>query len=665
MKREVVFGIIGDSHSAPPARKTNPMHWDYLGDARLEATVEEFNRIKPDLVLHMGDVASSWPFRPGNSEGLERGISIMRNLKMPFYITPGNHDVGNKPSGHGGGKTTELSSESLAEYRRIAGDDYYSFEKEGCVFISYNCYLFGSGLPDEDKQWQWLERTLSESEGKRIICFAHCPPYIVRPDEPGPGNYDACDEPYRSQFVDLINKHKVEIVFTGHTHHPFFNMLGSVPHVVVGSTAFARIFCGPWPEHPDGEAFDPAKAGYCLARLLPDGGRRLAWITLEVPAKSDSSRQIVLPAAVSDNGTATGFGVERHDWLAHRADRHHKPSYDAWPLQWILSWGVETVDVVWPYAPSALERDLVRFLNAYGVHVNAVIPGKYARGLEAGIENVVNGAHDCGIHSWLLNMQGVPEKALLPLWRRLVKANRGQAPALGIADLPLDAANGPDIAVLFKDCTDAGARLHIRLEGIRPAFLWENQNTPGFSRYLNADDALKFDASLSKRVTGIREACGTNVDIAASVGSNEEYLARGREFFFPGREQAETRVLWLSACACVRNGVKLVFTPVVNNRTGLLDGYRNPRTTSWVFWVITSFLRRGIMPGEIEGNAEGWHCDFFRSKEFIGRFATSAAYMEYAKLPKKWSHIDALTALAASDIPDGPALATADINLIH
>lgn len=121
----------------------------------------------------------------------------------------GNHDIGDKPT-----------PQTIQEYKKEFGDDYFSFWCQGCKFIALNSQLFfdSSLCPGEKaEQDTWLDEELSENDCKHKIVFQHIPLFLNKPDEPAHAyfNIEPCE---RNRLMDMFIKAGVSTVFCGHYH---------------------------------------------------------------------------------------------------------------------------------------------------------------------------------------------------------------------------------------------------------------------------------------------------------------------------------------------------------------------------------------------------------------------------------------------------------------
>ena len=81
---------------------------------------------------------------------------------MPYYLVPGNHDVGEKihPALPKINAKVSITKHAIDQYEQHFGRQRYSFEHGGCLFLVINTMLMNSGLEEEQEQWDWLEETL-------------------------------------------------------------------------------------------------------------------------------------------------------------------------------------------------------------------------------------------------------------------------------------------------------------------------------------------------------------------------------------------------------------------------------------------------------------------------------------------------------------------------
>jgi len=244
-ERLFTFAVIADTHvTESEAKAISGFDIDTvkLGAARSRYVIEQLNSLKPDFVVHLGDIVHPVPGSPAYEESAERFHRIYEGLDVPLYLVPGNHDIGEKaftgqPIGQQEERAT-VNDDKVAEYERLFQAHYYSFEHRDCLFVVINGMIVNSGLDCEQSQRQWLEALLDENHGRRIFMFSHYPPYLTHADETC--HYDATDEPGRSWLLGLFERHAVEAYYAGHVHNFFFNRHGSTNCYVLPSPSFLR-----------------------------------------------------------------------------------------------------------------------------------------------------------------------------------------------------------------------------------------------------------------------------------------------------------------------------------------------------------------------------------------------------------------------------------------
>ncbi|WP_166996014.1 metallophosphoesterase [Pseudomaricurvus alkylphenolicus] len=204
--RNTRLWVVGDSGTGTPEQhKVYQTALDYV--AKTKAPI--------DLYLHVGDMAYTsgedkefqknffdiyqptlqntvvWPSM-GNHEGF---VSSGKTADGPYYdayVTPTGGEAGGVPSG------TEA---------------YYSFDYGNIHFIcldSHDLDRFPDGL-----MARWLERDLQATEAEWLIAFWHHPPYTK-------GSHDSDTQDWgiemREHIMPILEKHGVDVVFTGHSH---------------------------------------------------------------------------------------------------------------------------------------------------------------------------------------------------------------------------------------------------------------------------------------------------------------------------------------------------------------------------------------------------------------------------------------------------------------
>ncbi|MDA0744916.1 MAG: metallophosphoesterase [bacterium] len=178
--------------------------------------LKRINREAPDVVILLGDLVD-W-FSP---ENVAFGLDLMSILQVPWYMTPGNHDLAH-PDG----------DEDLDRYQTQVNREHADFwAKQGVVFSnrvlgegSVGLVLMDSALSYVPKGTEaWVDEVLNQFD--RNLLFTHVPI-----DKPPVREYILSVDPNRSMkkyvlsgtpdLYDRCLKNRVEHVFTGHLHFP-------------------------------------------------------------------------------------------------------------------------------------------------------------------------------------------------------------------------------------------------------------------------------------------------------------------------------------------------------------------------------------------------------------------------------------------------------------
>ena len=191
---------ISDTHLSP-AKSQFGANWPPLRDW--------VRQQHADLVIHTGDLTVDGA---DQEEDMRDGAALMRTLGAPFLAVPGNHDVG-----EAGNRHQPVDDERLARWRRHFGPDWWLHDVEGWRLIGLDSMLFGSGLDEEARQMAWLREALASAGPRRIAWFTHRPLFIEDPDE-GDQGYWSVKPAQRGPLLELIHRHHVALVATGHLH---------------------------------------------------------------------------------------------------------------------------------------------------------------------------------------------------------------------------------------------------------------------------------------------------------------------------------------------------------------------------------------------------------------------------------------------------------------
>ena len=153
-----------------------------------------------------------------------------------LYV-PGNHDVGDAIAVN---PWQPVADERLAAWRNAFGPDWWCRDIGGWRLIGLDAMLFGTGHPQEEIQFHWLQQALATAHP--VAVFMHKPLFINTPNEGPRGYWTVRPEP-RARLMAMFANAKVRMVASGHLHiwrqleHAGINYVwGPASSFVVGSS---------------------------------------------------------------------------------------------------------------------------------------------------------------------------------------------------------------------------------------------------------------------------------------------------------------------------------------------------------------------------------------------------------------------------------------------
>jgi serine/threonine-protein phosphatase CPPED1 len=177
---------------------------EYVADlGRFEQATKQINALRPDLVVVCGDLVNS-----PDEKSFDDFNHAKAQLTVPCYVAPGNHDLGNEPT-----------IQSLSQYRKLIGKDYYTVDHKECVFVMVNSQLWKTPVAGEtEKQDRWLLPTLESAakKQKRVFIVMHHPLFVKEAEEPD--NYFNLPLGKRRELLACFERFGVVAVLAGHTH---------------------------------------------------------------------------------------------------------------------------------------------------------------------------------------------------------------------------------------------------------------------------------------------------------------------------------------------------------------------------------------------------------------------------------------------------------------
>ena len=316
------FAVVTDTHlNHGEDECTSPFAVNALANRRLRHVVNDLNRRDLAFVVNVGDLLHPVPAVPElYDRAAAHYLEQSATLRHTQFLTPGNHDVGDKPNAWA--PTATVCDTYLACWKKHFGPHYRAFDHGDCHFVIINSQILNSGLKAEAEQRAWLEADLAAHRGRRLFLFTHYPPFIAEEDEPE--HYDNIGEPGRSWLTGLVREYGVEALFAGHVHNFWFNRIGATDCYLLPSTAFVRqdyaeMYRAPPGPNDEAGRNDRPKLGYVLIQVHAGGHVcepvRTYGATADVLVPSgDLPAPFASPHPKLVGHSAFGFDM-RQDWM--------------------------------------------------------------------------------------------------------------------------------------------------------------------------------------------------------------------------------------------------------------------------------------------------------------------------------------------------------------
>jgi acid phosphatase type 7 len=198
-------------HFSTAAAVPQPFSFIYFGDAQnnlrsmWSRVIREAysNAPKAAFLLHAGDLINS---AQADAEwGEWCGSGAWLNAMMPNVAVPGNHEQAKAENG-----TRYLSHHWRPQFE-LPLNGPTGLEETCFTFVYHNMRFVGlNSNVQQEIQARWLDKLLSENQSQWVVCSFHHPIYSTAKDRDNPL--------LRNLWKPILDKHKVDLVLTGHDH---------------------------------------------------------------------------------------------------------------------------------------------------------------------------------------------------------------------------------------------------------------------------------------------------------------------------------------------------------------------------------------------------------------------------------------------------------------
>jgi len=213
---------LTDTHILPPGEV---LYGSIDSATHLKASVQNINRMRPlpDVVIITGDLVER-----GNAVSYRHFIELIKPLKMPAYVIPGNHD-----------HPQRMQESFTATQHFPVTDPTFQYAVEDFPFriLALNSRCDNTELPGFDQQrLDWLHQQLNLS-GKPVLIALHHPPMTTGIELIDMGGTD-----WFQEFKTILAEHRqVKLVICGHCHTDLCGRIGNVPVYMAPATSHQLI----------------------------------------------------------------------------------------------------------------------------------------------------------------------------------------------------------------------------------------------------------------------------------------------------------------------------------------------------------------------------------------------------------------------------------------
>ena len=354
-------------------------------------------------MVNVGDLVHPVPAIPDlYAAAAARFHEQVKELKHPLYLTPGNHDVGDKPNDWA--PAARIHEDYLALWDEHFGAQYQSFDHNGCHFIIINAQIVNSGFAAEEEATGLVGSRPGGDRGQaNIPALATIRPISRNPTRKRTTTISVSRAAHGCS--DLLDQYGVEALFIGHVHNFWFYRHAKTDCYLLPSTAFVRLDysemyrISPGPDSEFGRNDKDRNWGILSSRCTKAGTSATSSAPMAPRprwARRTRRGRRASPPPIRASTSAVDFGFDmRHNWMEiveipptgglDEFDR--KEVRNDYPLMALWEMGVKKVRVPLRDLLVADNIDRMRTLKAHGHEFTLFSfgdPAPHHRGLISG-----------------------------------------------------------------------------------------------------------------------------------------------------------------------------------------------------------------------------------------------------------------------------------------
>lgn len=213
------FATQNDTKNSPNQTNQSNQSFSFIvaGDShnnleRYKQIIEGANSSGAAMLIDLGDIT-----RVGEESEYRNFKNNLSSLKIPYHIVLGNHDI----VGNG-----------YNYFQKYFGETFESFDLQDSHFVILDNVSDPNVFSDE--QLSWLENDLAANKKTLKFVFTHTPvqcPFVPKSEL---GFTGAKADEQIQKFIEILKKHGVSQIFSGHIHNYLSYSIDGIPIIVTG-----------------------------------------------------------------------------------------------------------------------------------------------------------------------------------------------------------------------------------------------------------------------------------------------------------------------------------------------------------------------------------------------------------------------------------------------
>jgi len=260
--------VVSDTHLSPRVAATRD-NW--------AAALRHMERFQPDFVVHVGDLSMDGTHDVAE---LAFGRAQMDAVPAPWRVIPGNHDIGDCGSAHIDPDDV-VTTARVERWCEVFGPDRWTIDLGRWRLVGLNAQLFGTGLPREAEQWDFVEESFREAgaAGQRLLLVTHKPIAATDSELAQAPPYRFVASPAREHLWERAKDAGAHAVLSGHVHQARALQVDGVPQLWAPTT---------WAVLPED-----------MQRTI--GTKQCGLLELELPDDGDLAHAVVVPEGTTQH----------------------------------------------------------------------------------------------------------------------------------------------------------------------------------------------------------------------------------------------------------------------------------------------------------------------------------------------------------------------------